>query len=103
MMYVIGIIAVLWFICWLVDTWQASKTTLHYECHRKLLPNGFVDAATGNARVDRAQSIQIDQLVDSSDVHNHLPLGTYRVGLRWDDTTKDYRATAQIATWVLHW
>ena len=64
MMYVIGVIAVLWFICFFVDTWQASKKTLHYD--------------------------------------NHLPLGTYRVGLRWDDTIKDYRATAQIATWVLH-
>lgn len=102
MMYVIGIIAVLWFICFLVDTSQASRKTLHYECHRKLFPNGFMDAAIGNARVDRAQSIQVEQLVDLSDVHNHLPLGTYRVGLRWDDTIKDYRATAQIATWVLH-
>ena len=47
MMYVIGVIAVLWFICFFVDIWQASEKTLHYECHRKLFQNGFMDAATG--------------------------------------------------------
>lgn len=101
MMYVIGIIAVLWFIYFSVDIWQASKKTLHYQCHRKLFKYGYVDAAIGNARVDRALPIHMAELVDLSDAHNHLPIGTYRTGLRWDDTIRGYRATAQLSTWVL--
>lgn len=101
MMYAICVMFMLWLICELIDIWQASKKTLHYQCHRKLFKYGYVDAAIGNARVDRARPIHMAELVDVSDVHNHLPIGTYRTGLRWDDTIKDYRATAQLSTWVL--
>lgn len=99
---VVSILCAIWLICELIDKWQASKKTLHTQCYKKLYLNGYLDAAVGNARVDRAQPIRVDGLENLSDAHNHLPVGTYRVGLRWDDEVQDYRATAQIATWVLN-
>ncbi|MFO0763705.1 MAG: hypothetical protein U0518_02485 [Candidatus Gracilibacteria bacterium] len=101
MTYVLASVFVIGLIYELIDIWQASKKTLHYQCYQKLYPNGYLDAAVGNARVDRAQPIQVDGLENPSDARNHLPVGTYRVGLRWDNKAQDYQATAQITTWVL--
>ena len=98
---VVSVLCAIWLICELIDKWQASKKTLHYACYKKLYPNGYLDAAVGNARVDRVQPIHMDGLENPSDARNHLPVGTYRVGLRWDNKAQDYQATAQIATWVL--